>query len=390
MPGFFRRVGGLISVLLFAATILPVAAQTPASSFDPSTLAISFTSIASGLNQPVDLVDPDDGTGRMFIVQQSGQILILKDGEVNPTPFLDISGQITTGTEQGLLSVAFHPQFKSNGLFYIDYTDTSGNTQIEEWKVSADNPDVADPSSARTLLSVDQPFPNHNGGLLLFGPDGYLYIGLGDGGSQGDPNGNGQNLGVLLGKILRIDVDSTDGDLPYAIPSDNPFASSDGARSEIWAYGLRNPWRFSFDRETGDLYIGDVGQNEYEEADFAPAGVGGLNFGWNTMEGNSCYLQADCDQTGIMPPFFVYTHSSGDGCAITGGYIYRGTQIDSLTGAYLAGDYCTGLLWAINPQTGSVSTPIQTGLQISSFAQDADGNLYVIDYSGAIYQIVAG
>jgi glucose/arabinose dehydrogenase len=336
----------------------------------------------------VQVVDPDDGSGRMFIIQQTGQVVILQDDAITGT-LLDISGQISTGSEQGLLSIALHPDFAKNGRFYIDYTDGNGNTQVEQWAISKDDPNVADPASATTILSVEQPFPNHNGGLLMFGPDGYLYVGLGDGGSQGDPNGNGQNLGVLLGKILRIDIDQTEGDLPYAIPKDNPFVGRVDARSEIWAYGLRNPWRFSFDRQTGDLYIADVGQGEVEEANFQPAGEGGLNYGWNLMEGTNCYLEADCDQSGLTLPFFEYTHSSGAGCSISGGYVYRGEAIPALSGAYLAGDYCTGYIWAVNPQTGVATDAMESGLSISSFGEDASGELYVVDLNGGIYKIIA-
>jgi glucose/arabinose dehydrogenase len=323
----------------------------------------------------------------MFIVQKGGQVLIFRDGAVLPDPLLDISDHVSTSSEQGLLSIALHPDFADNGIFFIDYTDNDGNTQIERWRISNENPDVADPDSAETILSVEQPYPNHNGGLLLFGPDGYLYIGLGDGGSGGDPEGNGQNLGTLLGKILRIDINNTEEDLPYAIPDDNPFLDRDDARSEIWAYGLRNPWRFSFDRETGDLYIGDVGQNAIEEADRAPAGQGGLNFGWVILEGPNCYQDEDCDQTGLVPPFFWYSQDVG-GCAITGGYVYRGTVMTELTGMYLVGDYCSGLVWAVNPESGESSAPIETGISISSFAEDATGELYLVGLGGAIYKIV--
>ena len=342
--------------------------------------------MVDGLDAPLDLVDANDGSGRMFIVEKGGRVLILRDGQVQPDPFLDISSQVSSSSEQGLLSIALHPDFKTNGAFFIDYTDVDGNSQIERWTVSKDNPDVADPSSAETILSQDQPFPNHNGGLLMFGPDGYLYIGFGDGGSGGDPHGNGQNLDTLLGKILRIDVDHTDADLPYAIPKDNPFVGQEGARGEIWAYGLRNPWRFSFDRETGDLYIADVGQGQYEEADFAPAGKGGLNFGWVIMEGPHCYQQENCDQTGLTLPFFSYTHAFG--CSITGGYLYRGKAIKELIGGYLAADYCSGNVWAINPETGAATAPMQSGASVSSFAEDAEGELYLIDLNGAILKIV--
>jgi len=375
-----------LAIMTFALP-LAVSAQTPASSFDPAGYSLNLEPVVTGLSSPVQMIDLNDGSGRMFVVQKTGQVVIVQDGAVTGT-LLDISGQISTGSEQGLLSIALHPEFAENGRFFIYYTDGNGNTQIEEWAISADDPNVADPGSAATLLSVEQPAPNHNGGLLLFGPGGYLYIGLGDGGNQGDPNGNGQNLGVLLGKILRIDIDQTEGDLPYAIPDDNPFLGRDDARSEIWAYGLRNPWRFSFDRETGDLYIGDVGQSETEEANFQAAGEGGLNYGWNTMEGTNCYLEDDCDQSGLTLPFFEYYHSAGDGCSITGGYVYRGEAVPTLSGAYLAGDYCTGYIWAVNPATGAATDAMESGLSISSFAEDADGELYVVDLNGGIYKIV--
>lgn len=376
----------LLAIMTFTGPLL-VSAQTPSSSFDPAGYSLNLEAVVTGLASPVQIVDPDDGSGRMFIVQQTGQVLILEDGAITGT-LLDISGQISTSSEQGLLSIAVHPDFAETGLLYIDYTDTAGNTQIEEWTISADDPNTADPASARTILSVDQPAENHNGGLLMFGPDGYLYIGLGDGGNQGDPNGNGQNLGVLLGKILRIDIDHTEGDLPYAIPEDNPFADSDEARSEIWAYGLRNPWRFSFDKETGDLYIGDVGQGNWEEADFQPAGEGGYNFGWNTMEANDCYAVANCDPSAFTLPFFYYSHDSG-GCSITGGYVYRGEAVENLSSGYLVGDYCTGYIWAVNPETGATSDAMTSGLAISSFGEDASGELYVVDLNGGIYKVVA-
>jgi glucose/arabinose dehydrogenase len=377
----------LIAAFALLATgpmTLSVSAQK--SSFDPGAYTLKTETLVDGLDSPLDLVDANDGTGRMFIVEKGGRVLILKDGQVQPDPFLDISSQVRSSSEQGLLSIALHPDFKTNGTFFIDYTDTDGNSQLERWTVSKDNPDVADPSSAETILSQDQPFPNHNGGLLMFGPDGYLYIGFGDGGSGGDPHGNAQNLDTLLGKILRIDVDHTEGDLAYAIPKDNPFVGQEGARGEIWAYGLRNPWRFSFDRETGDLYIADVGQGQYEEADFDPAGKGGLNFGWVTMEGPHCYQQENCNQTGLTLPFFSYTHDFG--CSITGGYVYRGKAIPDLVGAYLAADYCSGLVWAVNPETGKATEPMQSNASVSSFAEDAEGELYMIDLNGAILKIV--
>jgi glucose/arabinose dehydrogenase len=374
-----------LSLLPARLLISGVTAQEAAES--PPTTAFTFELLVDGLASPLQLIDVNDGSARMFIVQKGGQVLVFKDGAVLPDPLLDISQHVSTGSEQGLLSIALHPDFARNGVFFIDYTDTNGNTQIERWRISEDNPDRADPESAETILSVEQPYANHNGGLLLFGRGGYLYIGLGDGGAGGDPHGNGQNLGTLLGKILRIDVDHTEEDLPYAIPDDNPFLNRDDARSEIWAYGLRNPWRFSFDRETGDLYIGDVGQGTYEEADLAPAGQGGLNFGWVIFEGPECYQAEDCDQSGLTPPFFWYSQDVG-GCSITGGYVYRGTAIPDLVGTYLVGDYCSGLVWAVNPETGEASAPVESGVSISSFAEDAEGELYLVDLNGAIYKIV--
>jgi glucose/arabinose dehydrogenase len=388
-----RSIRTLLTIAAIAAlmTVSSGARQSDAAlqgtPFDPANFSLKTELLIDGLDQPLYMLDANDDSGRMFIVEKTGLILIFKDGTLNETPFLDISGQISSSSEQGLLSMALHPDFKSNGEFFIDYTDVNGDSQIERWHVGADTPDIADPTSAEPILSVDQPYANHNGGLVLFGPDGYLYIGFGDGGSQGDPNGNGQNLGVLLGKILRIDVDRTEGDLPYGIPEDNPFAGPTDARPEIWAYGLRNPWRFSFDRETRDLIIGDVGGGLWEEVDVDPAGTGGLNFGWVLMEGPDCRDQAACDQAGISPPIFAYTHDEG-GCSITGGYVYRGTEIPALSGAYLAGDYCSGLVWAIDPQSGEASAPAETGLSISSFAEDAQGELYLIDLNGAIYKIV--
>ncbi len=380
-----------IAILLTVSLLAVFSSSMTAAAKEETTVSLKFDKVVDGLSSPVAMVDPNDGTNRSFIVEKTGTVRILKDGKLLDQPLLDISDKVTTGSEQGLLSIALHPDFAKNGEFFIDYTDISGNSQIERWSISKDDPNVADPSSAKTMLSVDQPYANHNGGLVMFGPDGMLYIGFGDGGSQGDPNGNGQNLGVLLGKILRIDVDSTTGTLPYGIPKDNPFVDTSGARPEIWAYGLRNPWRFSFDKKTGDLVIGDVGQDTYEEADLDPAGKGGLNFGWNIMEAESCYLADSCDQTGITLPFFFYSHQDG-GCSITGGYVYRGTAIADLAGVYLAADYCSGDLWEVHPDGkggSSVTAPISTGLQPSSFAEDASGEFYIIDLSGAIYKITA-
>jgi glucose/arabinose dehydrogenase len=379
---------GLLVALLGASNLVPAMAQEP-SEFDPASFSVGFDLVADGFSRPVQAVDPGDGTGRLFVVEQSGTIRILQDGAPVETPFLDISGEVSQGNEQGLLSMAFHPKFAENGAFFIDYTDVEGNTQVERRTVSADDPNVADPESKTTLLTVDQPYPNHNGGLLLFGPDSYLYIGLGDGGSQGDPNNNGQDLGTLLGSILRIDVDSGD---PYAIPEDNPFVGQEDVAEEIWAFGLRNPWRFSFDRETRDLYIGDVGGSAYEEIDILPAGESGTNFGWVLMEGSECYGGGtECDMDGLELPIYEYSHDFG--CSVVGGYVYRGEAILELQGVYLFADYCSGLTWGMGHDADGkwvASEPIETGISISSFSEDPNGELYVTDLNGGVYRVVAG
>ncbi|MFQ5704955.1 MAG: PQQ-dependent sugar dehydrogenase, partial [Gemmatimonadales bacterium] len=278
-------------------------------------------------------------TSRLFVVERPGAIRIIRNGVVVATPFLDITNLTSLGGERGLLSLAFHPQYVENGQFFVYYTDvTDGGTRVVRYNVSAD-PDVADPSSAHLIIAVDQPFNNHNGGQIAFGPDGMLYVGLGDGGSAGDPLGSGQDLSSLLGSIIRLDVDGGD---PFAIPSDNPHVADPNARDEIWVSGLRNPWRFSFDRRTGDLYIGDVGQDEVEEVDVhSAAAPGGANYGWNTMEGSRCFRSTNCDTTGLTLPVLEYLHNAGGGCSITGGYVYRGSRIPALVGRYLYGDFCS-------------------------------------------------
>ena len=275
------------------------AIEPPDNGGEPPPDGFGLQTVVEGLDFPVWLTSPP-GDPRLFVVEKGGRVVIVENGAVLPTPFLDLRGQVSTGSEQGLLSLAFHPGYSSNGRFFVNFTDTAGDTRVVEYRVSPGDPGRADPGSARVVLAIEQPFANHNGGLVLFGPDGMLYVGMGDGGSGGDPQGNGQNLGALLGKMLRIDVD---GAQPYAVPDDNPFVDTAGARPEVWAYGLRNPWRFSFDRDTGDLYIADVGQNRVEEVNAVSGAGGGLNYGWNVMEGTRCFEPGEgCDQDGLTLP----------------------------------------------------------------------------------------
>jgi glucose/arabinose dehydrogenase len=328
--------------------------------------------------RPVDVQDPGDG--RLFVVEQRGRIRVVQDGAVLPDLFIDLTDRVGVfGNEQGLLGLALHPDYASNGLFFVNYTDLNGDTVISRFQVSAD-PNRADPSSERILVQYDQPYPNHNGGGMAFGPDGYLYIGSGDGGSAGDPHGNGQRLDTFLGKLLRIDVDHGD---PYAIPPGNPFPS----RPEVWAYGLRNPWRFSFDSLTGDLYIGDVGQNQWEEVDFQAAGApGGANYGWDILEGTHSYEGGATD--GLNLPVAEYSHDVN--CSVTGGVVVRDPSLPELEGVYLFGDYCSGLVWGLvrDPSGAWLSAVLfQTGLNISSFGKGQAGEVYLLDHNGALYRL---
>ena len=328
--------------------------------------------VVDELTRPVDLQSAHDGTGRLFIIEKYGAIRIFKDGRLLDQPFLKIDDRVNdSSNEMGLLGLAFHPNFEENGYFYINYTGEGGGTHISRFQA---NGDTADPRSEKVLLAVNQPFPNHNGGAVAFGPDGYLYLGLGDGGAAGDPLKNGQNKDVLLGKILRIDVDNGD---PYSISADNPFGN------EVWAYGLRNPWRFSFDHSTGDLWIGDVGQNRYEEIDYLPAGSpGGANFGWSIMEGNHGYDGEP--QPGLLLPVAEYSHDFG--CSVTSGYVYRGSMPE-WNGIYLYGDYCSGTVWGLIPSNGQWQSQIlfETDLRITSFGQDPDGEVYLVSDTGGVY-----
>ena len=362
----------------------PSVVASPGAAFDPAGLTVAFETVVDGLDSPLAVTSAGDGSNRIFVVQQGGQVRIVRDGSLVAAPFLDISARITSGGERGLLGLAFHPNFPTDPRLFVDYTDASGDTQVSSFTVHAGRPDAADGNSEVKLLHVAQPFPNHNGGAVVFGPDGYLYISMGDGGSGGDPLGNGQSLKTLLGKILRIDIDHTDANLPYAIPSANPFVGTADALREIFLFGLRNPWRISFDRATGDLWIGDVGQGAWEEVDVARAGTAGENYGWNTMEGNHCFSPPEgCTTTGLTPPVAEYSHASG--CTVIGGSVYRGSAQPALAGGYLFGDYCSGTVWAIDPASDALRDPtvvLESGASISSFGEDEAGELYATDISG--------
>lgn len=355
--------------------------------------SISLSLFAGGFIEPTHINHAGDGSGRIFVVERAGRIRIIKNGTPLSAPFLNIGSKvITTGQEQGLFNVAFPPGYASKGYFYVNYTSAAGggDTVVARYRVTA-NPDIADPLSEEVILTVDQPFANHNGGQLGFGPDGFLYIALGDGGSEGDPFNNGQNTATLLGKILRIDTESAVF-AGYLIPVSNPFAISEGFRGEIWALGLRNPWRFSVDRLTGDLYIADVGGNQIEEVNFqAAASAGGENYGWNIMEGSQCFLSPGCNSAGLALPVSEYDHSLG-GCSITGGFVYRGAEFASMQGIYFFGDFCTGVVRAMKKNVASFTTSIllDTAISISTFGEDEAGNLYAADFTGgAVYKINA-
>jgi glucose/arabinose dehydrogenase len=345
----------------------------PATFPDPN--AYAWQPLVNNLQRPVDL--QPDGSGRLFVIEKVGRIRMIENDQLVGTPFLDISDRVgSRGNEQGLLGLAFHPQYQENGRFFVNYTDINGDTVIARFQVSTD-PNVADPDSEVQLLGIDQPFANHNGGVLAFGPDGFLYAGMGDGGSQGDPNGNAQNTDALLGKILRIDVDSAD---PYGVPADNPFGN------EVWVYGLRNPWRFSFDKATGDLYIGDVGQNQWEEIDFLPAGSpGGANFGWDHREGAHDFEGGGPE--GMIDPVAEYSHPEG-GCSVTGGFVYRGSMPE-WNGIYLYGDYCTGMIWGLINTDGGWQNQLlfDVDVTITSFGQDGAGELYLISDNGGVFRL---
>ncbi len=345
--------------------------------------------VAAGLSSPLYLTAPA-ADARLFIVEKTGGIRIVKEGVLLDAPFLDLSAKVSAGNEQGLLGLAFDPEYPANGRFVVHYTDLAGNTVLSRVQVSAD-PDRADPASEQVILTAAQPESNHNGGQVAFGPDGFLYLGLGDGGGSSDPQGRGQDLSDLLGSILRLDVGAGD---PYTVPADNPFVGSPGRRAEIWSYGLRNPWRFSFDRANGDLYIADVGESQREEIDVSTSEDGGgkgANYGWSVMEGSRCFRTSGCDQTGLTLPLLEYTHQVG--CSVTGGYVYRGSVIPALQGHYFYADFCRGWVRSFRNAGGIVTDEaswptLSPGGPILSFGEDSAGELYVLQAGGGVFKIV--
>ena len=374
----------------------PTASQSPESPSPTVTpvklrrLRVERAFLAIGFERMVDMAFPDDGSNRAFLVLQPGRIMVFPDEQATALAqeFLDIRARVNDrGNEEGLLGLAFDPEFSTNGHFFVYYTASDPRRSVvSRYTVMADDPGRADAASELVVLEIAQPFSNHNGGQLQFGPDGYLYISVGDGGSGGDPRGNGQDLSTMLGTILRIDASALDLDAVYSVPPDNPFVGREGARPEIWAYGLRNPWRFSFDRATDNLWAADVGQNRFEEVDLI---VPGGNYGWNRMEGLHCYPrpQTPCDKGGLVLPVFEYGRNFG--CSVTGGYVYRGKTLPSLYGAYVYGDFCSGKIWALRHDGESVLEQLEvadTSLSISSFAEDLAGELYILSFDGKIYR----
>ena len=376
---------------------LPVALTVGCGSGDAAGLGppdgavpVGLQEVASGLSFPLALTAPP-GDARLFIIEKGGGVRVVREGVLLPTPFLDLSGRVATGGEQGLLDVAFDPAYATTGRFIVHYTDVNGNTTVSSFRVADGDPDRADPASETVLLTAEQPFDNHNGGRIQFGPDGMLYIGLGDGGAGGDPGGRGQGMTELLGDIVRVDVTAGTS---YTIPADNPFVGRTDARPEIWSVGLRNPWRFDFDPATGDLYIADVGQNAWEEVNVATAAEGagrGGNFGWNVMEGRHCFADASCNPSSFTLPVLEYSHA--EGCSISGGYVYRGAAIPELQGHYFYADYCQGWVRSFRMQDGQATDQRQwptlaPGGGIPGFGRDAAGELYVLSVEGRVFRIV--
>jgi glucose/arabinose dehydrogenase len=376
----------MTTVLVALATTVGVAGcWSERTSGLPIDVSLRAVEVASGLTNPLYLTAPA-GDARMFVVEQVGRVRIIRNGAVASEPFLDIRSRVSSGGERGLLSIAFHPQYATNGYVYASFTDLAGDTRIERYTVSPTNRDVVDPASASLVLAVPQPFANHNGGLILFGADGMLYVGLGDGGSGGDPQNNGQSTSTLLGKLLRLDVTSA---TPYAIPTGNPLIGQTGARAEIWALGLRNPWRFAFDRVGGQLYVADVGQSSREEVHVVAANRPGVNYGWRVLEGSACYNAPTCDAQGLERPVLEYSHD--EGCSITGGAVYRGSLIPGIVGHYFYSDYCTGFLRSFRYDNGEAAEQRNWSVgslgSVLSFGEDAAGELYVLSANGRVYRL---
>ena len=370
----------------------PAAVASSTAQVGLKALAVEPAFPALAFLRPLHLTFPPDGTDRLFVTLQAGRIMVFENDEEVSTAqeFLDIRERVNDrGNEEGLLGLAFDPEYRRNGYFYVYYSaGDPRRSVVSRFSVSEEDPEKADPASEMPILQVRQPFANHNGGQILFGPDGLLYIGLGDGGGRGDSAGNAQDPSTLLGAILRIDVGTLDSKGAYTVPADNPFAGGgSGARGEIWAYGLRNPWRFSFDRETGEVWAGDVGQDRYEEVDII---VRGANYGWSVMEASHCFRPSrGCDQSDLTPPVFEY--GSEEGCSITGGYVYRGSRLPSLLGAYVYGDFCSGKIWAFRYDGRRVTEHrliVDSGLSISSFGEDRLGELLVLSLDGGIHRLV--
>jgi glucose/arabinose dehydrogenase len=395
-----RFVASAIAAVLVGAACSPV--PSPSTSGGPATadtsrpsapLTLDVKVALDGFDSPLDVTNAGDGSGRLFVVEQAGRIRVVKAGTLVEKPFLDISERISSGGERGLLGLAFDPEYPTDPRFFVNYTDRDGNTVVSSFTVSATDPDVADPASEKPLMHIAQPFANHNGGAVVFGPDRMLYIATGDGGSGGDPQGNGQRLDTHLGKILRIDVNPEAGStIPYRIPNDNPFFNQAEAEPEIWLYGLRNPWRIRFDRDTGDLWIGDVGQNAWEEIDVVRAGQRGLNFGWNTMEATHCFNPpTGCDQTGLTLPVAEYDHDLG--CAVIGGVVVRDPSQGRLDGGYLFGDACSDHLWLLDPagdELREAALVTNMGRSLSSIGEAEDGSVYATSLgSGELLRISA-
>jgi glucose/arabinose dehydrogenase len=372
-------------------------AETPSTStavpaaLEPA-ITMSLPVFRSGLSQPIFATNAGDGTGRVYIVEKAGRIKVLNAGAGYLGTLLNITDRTSKGGEQGLLGLAFHPDWETNRKFYVNYTDRGGDTRIVEYRASANGLSTV---GGRSLLTIAQPYSNHNGGMLAFDDDGLLYIATGDGGSAGDPGNRAQNLNSLLGKILRIDPDTRTGSLPYGIPGDNPYVGRTG-NDLIYLFGLRNPWRFSFDRLSGNLWIGDVGQGRYEEIDRSTAaGVADrkLNFGWREFEGNACYRPSSgCSVPGYVPPVHVYSHSGAGGgnCSVTGGYVYRGDDHPALQGLYLFADVCSGRIWSLNADSASgVALVRDTSQAVVSFGEAEDGELFLVSLSGTVFRIAA-